>query len=195
MHETVIDGGAITTQEVCIIPEGTISAEAWYTVESVQQIVADNIVYANARIYDANGDLIGGSGFRRVGIDFNSLRLNNKTTNVTDEKCSQVQIYGKDAYVDDWKIEESNWLYTQLVSIYDGKIVGYIQYKNDRQSNNVSSFVIVGFENDARFIRDIQQAVDDIFNRFHFNKMHISAIPENPAAKIYDKYIDNIISL
>ena len=97
-----------------------------------------------------------------------------------------------DAYVDDWKIEESNWLYTQLVSIYDGKIVGYIQYKNDRQSNNVSSFVIVGFENDARFIRDIQQAVDDIFNRFHFNKMHFSAIPENPAAKIYDKYIEKL---
>ena len=97
-----------------------------------------------------------------------------------------------DGYVDDWKIEESNWLYTQLVSIYDDKILGYIQYKNNRQSNNVCGLVIVGFENDARFVRDIVQAIDDIFNRFDFNKLNFSAVPENPAAKIYDKYIERL---
>lgn len=94
-----------------------------------------------------------------------------------------------DGYAEDWQIYNNGWNYVQLVSVVDDKILGFIQYHTVRYSRNVRGLTIVGFENNPLFIKDLIQAVDDIFNKFHFHKLTFSSASDNPSARVYDKYI------
>lgn len=95
-------------------------------------------------------------------------------------------------YAEDWTIDDNGWDCTQLVSIYNGEILGFIQYNTIRASRNVNGLTIVGFEHNPVFIRDVLRAIDDIFNKFHFHKITFAAASDNPASSMYDKYISKL---
>lgn len=94
-----------------------------------------------------------------------------------------------DGFAEEWTIDVNGWNYVQLVSIVDNKIIGFIQYHVLRNSRNVNGLTIVGFDNNPLFIKDLIQAIDDIFNKFHFHKLTFSSASDNPSARVYDKYI------
>ena len=77
-----------------------------------------------------------------------------------------------DGYSDEWIIEDSAWNCVQFVSICDNIILGFIQYRVTRPSQRAGSLIIVGFENNPLFIRDVLQAIDDIFNFFQKEEFH-----------------------
>jgi len=97
-----------------------------------------------------------------------------------------------DGYAEEWTIDTNNWNYTQFVSVYKDKILGFIQYHTMRGSRNINGLTIIGFENDVLFIKDVLQAIDDIFNKYHFHKINFSSALDNPSARIYDKYITKL---
>lgn len=103
-----------------------------------------------------------------------------------DEKYKWVYV---DGFAEEWTIDVNGWNYIQLVSIHKDKILGFIQYHTIRSSRNVNGLTIVGFENNPLFIKDLLQAIDDIFNKYHFHKLSFSSALDNPSARVYDKYI------
>ena len=60
---------AVSGEKVWFTEVGEISADTWYTVETVVEILATGHVTQDARIYAADGTLIGSSGFVYVEDD------------------------------------------------------------------------------------------------------------------------------
>lgn len=104
-----------------------------------------------------------------------------------DEKYKYIYA---DGYPDEWSIDANGWNYTQLVSVCDDKILGFIQYHTLRNSRNVNGLTIVGFANNPLFIKDVLQAIDDIFKKYRFHRLSFCAALDNPAARVYNKYIE-----
>ena len=98
VYEAIADGSDIISNEICIAEEGTLSEGEWYSVESDQRVVEDNVVYAGAKIYNAAGELVVNGAMRRVGMDFSLVN----GASVTADKCVQSQIAGTNVLVDNW---------------------------------------------------------------------------------------------
>lgn len=91
-------------EKVWFIPEDTMSADAWYTVDTVIDVLKNGYLMQNATVYDANGDIVGRSGFYRVSIK------NPNQYNSDGSTYSVAQLYTSGyaatnpVYFDDWKI-------------------------------------------------------------------------------------------
>ena len=111
---------AVSGEEVWFVPTGTMTADTWYTVETVVEILADGHVTQDARIYTADGSLVGSSGFVYVEED----------TTVT-KTSTMSQIYTKDfgtdyAMVKEWKGWSSTSAPTKATFTTDGSDVDEI---------------------------------------------------------------------
>ena len=154
MQEAYVEGGAIATRMVELLPAGSTETGVWYTVESVQQIVADNVVYANAKIYDASGALIAKSGFRRVGTDFSTVVVADIVSKITTNRCRQIQIAASDALVDNWTV----------ATITDVDTTASISFEKDDENRKVYKFIST-FALDKDFITDdIIEFSDEVGN-------------------------------
>ena len=79
----------------------------------------------------------------------------------------------------------------QFVSVNaDDKVIGFISYNIDRNTNNVYNLGIVNFTNEKiTFGADLQQAISDIFEKFNFHKLSFFVLIGNPIEKQYDKLV------
>lgn len=100
--------------------------------------------------------------------------------------------YEYSTYCSDVKLAEDTWNSHQFVSIdSSGNIIGYIEYDISRSTLNCSGLGIINFsDNNIVFGKDVKRAIQDIFEKFHFNKLSFCVVVGNPIEKQYDKLID-----
>lgn len=68
----------------------------------------------------------------------------------------------------------------------DGKVIGYLSYRVDAFARSVSSFGLISFDiGNQTFIRDTYNAIADIFEKYHMNRMEWYAVVDNPVTKSY----------
>jgi hypothetical protein len=93
------------------------------------------------------------------------------------------------SYRDVYKASESTWSKHEFVSIHKGKIIGYMKYDIDRDSNVAYSMQIVNFTNKPNliFAKDLKQFLIDIFEKYQFRKLKYCCYKGNPIEKAYDK--------
>lgn len=94
-------------------------------------------------------------------------------------------------YYEEWNAEESTWNCHQFVSVdLSGRVIGYIGYRIDRPSDYVYNLNIINFsDNKVIFGLDVGQALQDIFEKFHFRKMNFVVVIGNPVEHTYDRVI------
>lgn len=89
-------------------------------------------------------------------------------------------------------IKEEDWNMIHFASVDKGQVIGYIAFTINRNSRNFSDVEILSFEPSAVFARDVLRAFDFAFNHYGAHKILFSAAVDNPASKVYDKYIEKI---
>lgn len=102
-----------------------------------------------------------------------------------------------DSYREEFKIaSEGTWNRHQFASVNsDGDIVGYMEYRINRDSLATSSLQAINFKKDglnATFGKDLRQLFMDLFMKFKFRKLNFSVVVGNPAEAFYDKYIEQM---
>lgn len=88
-------------------------------------------------------------------------------------------------------LSTETWNEHQFVSVNSkGEVIGYINYKIDRDANYCYSLGAINFSDDIFiFGKDLRCVITDIFNKFNFNKINFNVVVGNPAEKSYDKLI------
>ena len=77
---------------------------------------------------------------------------------------------------------EGTWNMHEFVSIYNGKVIGYISYDINQRSQNVTNIRIINFSNNKyAFILDIIKVVHDIYYKYKYNKISFGAYVGSPA--------------
>lgn len=71
------------------------------------------------------------------------------------------------------------------------EIVGMISYNISYVNMSVDNFGIISYEHkNVLFMRDVMQAIHDIFNKYHMNRLEWFCFADNPAIKSYRKLIE-----
>ena len=100
----------------------------------------------------------------------------------------EYQYYHSDSYHSDIDLSDDR-LYAFVSCIHD-KIIGFISYRIDRSVNGVRQFGAISFDKgNPVFARDTAQAIDDIFLKYHFNRLEWYCIVGNPVGDFYLKFI------
>lgn len=100
----------------------------------------------------------------------------------------EYQYYHSDSYHSDIDLSDDR-LYAFASCIHD-KIIGFISYRIDRGVNGVRQFGAISFDKgNPVFARDTAQAIDDIFIKYHFNRLEWYCIDGNPIGDYYLKFI------
>lgn len=102
------------------------------------------------------------------------------------------KFYEYSSYCSELKLADDTWNSHQFVSVdTSGNILGYIQYDIDRTTLNCSGLGIINFSDDNLiFGKDVKIAIQDIFEKFHFNKLSFCVVIGNPIEKQYDKLVN-----
>ena len=89
------------------------------------------------------------------------------------------------------ELPDDDWEKMCYVSLdKDDNILGYISYMIDRNINSVHSFGAINFsDNKATFGIDLCKVIDDIFCKFHMERVEFYVVRGNPIEKSYDKMI------
>ena len=75
------------------------------------------------------------------------------------------------------------------VDEYDD-VIGYINYSVDWEAMSVDNFGMISFDKgNLEFIRDIYQAICDIFEKYHMNRISWFCYADNPAIRGYRNFI------
>jgi hypothetical protein len=103
-------------------------------------------------------------------------------------------------YYQEFQINSDTWNKHQFVSVKDGKVIGYIAYNIARETNSVYALSVINFsDNKIIFGKDLRQALNDIFDKYRFNKIDFTVVIGNPIEETYDKmvkkYGGNIIGI
>lgn len=99
--------------------------------------------------------------------------------------------WNSDTYYNSMQIESDTWNKHQFVSVYNGEVIGLIEYSIVRSSDIACNLSIINFSNDKIiFGKDLIQALKDIFEKYKFRKLQFSVIIGNPIEKTYDKMIN-----
>ena len=106
-----------------------------------------------------------------------------------DEKY---KYYNSQNYYSEFNIADNTWSQHQYVSVdSNNKVIGFIDYSINRQTNAVSNVGIISFSNNKlTFARDLISAFKDIFDKFRFHKINFFVILGNPTEKHYDKMVE-----
>ena len=99
----------------------------------------------------------------------------------------EYQYYHSGSYFSDLEMNDDSHYY--FVSCVGDRIIGFLSYRINRAVNSVSQFGAISFEKgSATFARDVAQAIDDIFNKYHYNRLEWYCIDGNPVADYYLKF-------
>ena len=100
--------------------------------------------------------------------------------------------YVAEPYCEIPETHTSSWCQNEFVSVDNNdNILGFIDYNINRRTYNASGLCILSFTDKPTltFGKDILQSIDDIFQKFNFNKLRFSVVVGNPIEKTYDKLI------
>ena len=93
------------------------------------------------------------------------------------------------------KIDDDDWMSLQLISYDDinNKIIGYVNLKITRPSNNIHNIAIYNFTSNVNliFINDLKNLFIKIFKEFKFPKATFSVVVGNPIETSYDNMVKN----
>ena len=98
------------------------------------------------------------------------------------------------AYSEVFKIPDTTFNSNHFVSVFNGKVIGYIEYQIKRPENSVWGLEVVHFGGKASgnsyiFGKDLFLAMKDIFEKFGFRKISFCVRVGNPVEKTYNKLI------
>ena len=100
------------------------------------------------------------------------------------------QFYHSSSYHSDLKLEDECRYDFVSVNSKD-EIVGFFSYRIDREVNSVRHFGAISFDqNSVLFARDMAQAIDDIFNKYNFNRMEWYCVDGNPILDSYKRFCE-----
>lgn len=99
--------------------------------------------------------------------------------------------YNSSAGSDYIEILEDNYNCHQFVSVDKGNnIIGYISYNINWEVMSVTNLGIISFrKGNINFIKDVYQAIINIFEKYNMNRLEWFCVNENPALKSYEKLI------
>ena len=104
--------------------------------------------------------------------------------------------WNADLFYDNIEITEDTWNKHQFVSVYDGQVIGYIEYDIARNTRHVRNISILNFSCDPRskavFGADLYRAIKDIFELYKFRKIQFSIIIGNPVEQSYDRLVHRL---
>lgn len=88
-------------------------------------------------------------------------------------------------------LTENNYDMHCFVSIdKNGKVVGYISYSVNWVAMNADRFGIINFDKgNLTFAKDLYQAICDLFEKYHMNRIGWIAFADNPAIRGYRNFI------
>lgn len=74
----------------------------------------------------------------------------------------------------------------------EGKLLGYLGYCINWETRSVDSLYAIrcADEPSPLFIRDLFRAIDDIFYKYHLNRIEFSAYEDNPVCDTYRRLVD-----
>lgn len=103
--------------------------------------------------------------------------------------------WNADVYFSEFKVSEDSWDTHQFVSVYSGRVIGYIGYDINRRTNNIDNLNAIHFDDDNEsnntfFGVTLMNVIKNIFEVFHFNKLNFSVLIGNPVEKSYDRLIE-----
>ena len=100
----------------------------------------------------------------------------------------EYQYYHSDSYHTDVDLSDDS-LYA-FASVVNDRVIGFISYRINRDVNGVRQFGAISFDKgNPVFARDIAESIDDIFLKYHFNRMEWYCIVGNPVGDYYLKFI------
>lgn len=99
--------------------------------------------------------------------------------------------YYRSGYTEfDFNLATSDWLCTEMVSISNNTLNGFISADIDRYTNSISALKLVSFDNNSFiFGIDIYKFMKLLLKRF--DKINFSVNCGNPAENKYDKLVAN----
>lgn len=88
-------------------------------------------------------------------------------------------------------LPDNNYDVHHFVSVdSDNNVIGYICYNVDWNALSADRFGMISFnKNSIIFAKDVYQAVCDIFEKYHLNRMSWVSFTDNPAIRGYRNFI------
>ena len=100
----------------------------------------------------------------------------------------QYTYYHSDTYRGDVSIDDDSRWYFVSVNAED-HVIGFISCFVDRDVNQVRNVGAISFElGNTTFAKDLIYLVDDIFNKYHFNRLEWCCISGNPVLPTYIRW-------
>jgi len=92
---------------------------------------------------------------------------------------------------DDFELPKDTYSQNDFVSIWQGEIIGHINYSINRSANCIDNLTCVHFgnNNSYTFAKDLITAIKNIFEKYKFNKLCFCVVVGNPIEKTYDKLV------
>lgn len=88
------------------------------------------------------------------------------------------------------ELSDNNYDRREFVSVNeDDNIVGFISYNIDYNRKVADNFGIMSFTQSLIFPKDLLQVIDDIFYKYHLEKISWRCYKENPALRGYRNFI------
>jgi hypothetical protein len=97
----------------------------------------------------------------------------------------------------DWDIEfdKSEWSSIKRVSVDDKhNVIGSLYASIKQPEHFVKQFGMINFDrnNNRTFVKDVVTFIDQLFMKYDFYKLRWSCITDNPATKLYYKFIKDV---
>lgn len=87
--------------------------------------------------------------------------------------------------------KNDTWNRLQMVSVKDGKVIGYFKVSIDRDTLIANNLLVMNFYDiNYTFSKDFKTFITDLFEKYNFNKLTFNVVLGNKAEKMYDKYIE-----
>ena len=91
-------------------------------------------------------------------------------------------------------LKDDNWNNHIFVSVNDkDEVIGFIAYEVDHNALSTNSWGIVSFDKgNLAFIKDVYQAIYDVFYKYNFNRIEWCCYADNPAIRGYRNFIKRV---
>ena len=91
-------------------------------------------------------------------------------------------------------LKDENWNNHIFVSVNNkDEVIGFIAYEVDHQALSTCGWGIVSFDKgNLIFIKDVYDAIYDVFYKYNFNRIEWTCYADNPAIRGYRKFIERV---
>lgn len=99
--------------------------------------------------------------------------------------------YTMSSGTEQFHFDNNNFDHHQFASVDDkDNVIGVITYTVDYQAMSATSFGAIAFQKmNGVFMKDLRQAVEDIFFKYNMNRLAFYAVADNPAVRGYKNFV------